>query len=48
MFTAEVVSYPEMIHIDSDKDFTPVIEKALALGGYEEDMEFTGINDGKV
>lgn len=47
VFTTEVVSYPEMIHIDSDKDFTPVIEKALALGGYEEDMEFTGINGGK-
>lgn len=47
VFTTEVVSYPEMVHIGPDKDFTPVIEKALALGGYEEDREFTGINGGK-
>lgn len=46
VFTTEVVSYPEMIHIGGDKDFTPVIEKALALGGYKEDMQFTGINGG--
>ena len=47
VFTTEVVSYPEMVHIGEDKDFTPVIEKALELGGYSEDMEFTGINGGK-
>ena len=47
VFTTEVVSYPEMVHIGEDKDFTPVIEKALELGGYQEDMEFTGINGGK-
>ena len=47
VFTTEVVSYPEMIHIGEDKDFTPVIDKALALGGYQEDREFTGINGGK-
>lgn len=47
VFTTEVVSYPGVIHIDENKDFTPVIEKALALGGYEKDMEFTGINGGK-
>ena len=35
MFTTEVVSYPEMVHIGEDKDFTPVIEKALELGGYQ-------------
>ena len=29
-----------------DKDFTPVIEKALELGGYNEDKPFTGINGG--
>nr|WP_040427883.1 hydroxylamine reductase [Acetivibrio cellulolyticus] len=46
VFTTEVVSYPEMVHIGEDKDFTPVIEKALALGGYAEDTEFTGINGG--
>lgn len=46
MFTTEVVSYPEMVHIGDDKDFTPVIEKALTLGGYPTDMHFTGINGG--
>ena len=46
VFTTEVVSYPDIVHIGEDKDFTPVIEKALALGGYKEDMEFTGINGG--
>ena len=29
VFTTEVVSYPEIIHVGDDKDFTPVIEKAL-------------------
>lgn len=46
VFTTEVVSYPEMVHIGEDKDFTPVIEKALELGGYKEDTQFTGINGG--
>ncbi|MEL7603460.1 MAG: hydroxylamine reductase [Bacillota bacterium] len=47
IFTTEVVAYPGMVHIGEDKDFTPVIEKALELGGYLEDTEFTGINGGK-
>ena len=46
VFTTEVVSYPQMVHIGEDKDFTPVIEKALELGGYAEDTQFTGINGG--
>ncbi len=46
VFTTAVVSYPEMTHIGSDKDFTPVIEKALELGGYAEDQNFTGMNGG--
>lgn len=46
VFTTEVVSYPGLVHIGEDKDFTPVIEKALELGGYSEDKEFTGINGG--
>ena len=46
VFTTEVVSYPEMVHIGEDKDFTPVIKKALELGGYKEDTAFTGINGG--
>jgi len=47
VFTTEVVSYPEMVHIGEDKDFTPVINKALELGGYEEDKVMTGINGGR-
>ena len=47
VFTTEVVSYPEMVHIGEDKDFTPVIEKALVLGGYPDEMQFTGINGGE-
>lgn len=46
VFTTEVVSYPGIAHIDEGKDFTPVIEKALELGGYSEDQAFTGINGG--
>lgn len=46
VFTTEVVSYPQMVHIGETKDFTPVIEKALELGGYEEEQLFTGINGG--
>ncbi len=47
VFTTEVVSYPELVHIGDGKDFTPVIKKALELGGYQQDTEFTGINGGK-
>ena len=46
VFTTEVVSYPEIVHIGEEKDFTPVIEKALALGGYTKDRHMTGINGG--
>ncbi len=46
VFTTEVVSFPGMTHIGDDKDFTPVIEKALALGGYPEEHRMTGINGG--
>ena len=35
-----------MVHIGDSKDFTPVIEKALELGGFREDTVFTGINGG--
>lgn len=46
VFTTEVVSYPEIVHIGEDKNFTQVIEKSLELGGYGENMLFTGINGG--
>lgn len=46
VYTTEMVAFPELVHIGPDKDFTPVIEKALALGGYAEDRPMTGINGG--
>jgi hydroxylamine reductase len=46
IFTTSVVDYPEIVHIGDDKDFTPLINKALQLGGYKEDRKMTGINGG--
>ena len=40
------MSYPDLVHIGEDKDFTPVIEKALECKGYPEDHPMTGINGG--
>ena len=47
VFTTEVVGYPGMQHIGPDKDFTPIIEKALELGGFDKDTTFPGINGGE-
>lgn len=47
VYTTEVVSFPGLIHIGDDKNFTPAIEKALELGGFRKDTVFTGINGGK-
>lgn len=44
VFTTSVVSYPGLVHIGDDKDFSPVIAKALELGGYESDTVMTGMN----
>lgn len=50
IFSTAVVGYPGMEHIPEGpggrKDFTPVINKALELGGWAEDKHFTGINGG--
>lgn len=46
VFTTEVVSFKGLVHIGEDKDFTPVIQKALELGGYAEPQLRTGINGG--
>lgn len=49
IFTTDVVGYPGMKHIPDEngkKDFAPVIAKALELGGWNEDKQFTGINGG--
>ena len=50
VYTTSVVGYEGMTHITGDehgnKDFTPLIEHALALGGYEHDRSMSGINGG--
>lgn len=50
VYTTAVVGYPGIKHIpegpEGKKDFTPVIQKALELGGWDEDRHFTGINGG--
>ena len=47
MFTTSVVSYPGIVHIDEGRDFSPVIRRALELGGYKEDTLVPGMNGGK-
>ena len=47
VFTTGEVAFPNAVHIDEQKDFSPVIEAALRLGGYSEDRQMTGINGGK-
>jgi hydroxylamine reductase len=49
VFTTAVVGYPEIKHIpevDGKKDFSPVIKKALELGGWKEDKTYPGVNGG--
>lgn len=51
IYTTAVVHYPGTVHLnaqaDGHKDFTPLIEAALALGGYSEAQERTGANGGR-
>jgi len=47
VFTTSVVSYPGIVHIDEGRDFSPVIRRALELGGYPEDTLVPGMNGGK-
>ncbi len=49
IFTTSMVGYPGLKHIHDKagkKDFSPVIMKAIELGGWKEDKQFTGINGG--
>ena len=41
IFTTGLVAFPGIRHIDEKKDFTPVIEAALAAPGFEEDGDDT-------
>lgn len=51
VYTTSVVQFPDMKHVDADanghKDFSEMIDQAIALGGYTENKEMTGINGGK-
>ena len=50
VYTTSAVSFPGVNHIDADasgyKDFTPIIDQAVKLGGFKENTRFTGINGG--
>lgn len=50
VYTTSVVGFDGLTHIDEDeqgkKDFTPLIEQSLSLGGYEQDKSMSGINGG--
>lgn len=46
VFTTGPASFPGTEHIGEDKDFSPVIDRALALGGFKEDERFYGVNGG--
>ena len=46
LFTTSIMSYPGAVHIDDNKDFSPIINKALEFGGHKELHKMTGINGG--
>jgi hydroxylamine reductase len=39
VFTTGLVGWPDLVHIGDDKDFTPVINRALELPGFAEDTD---------
>ncbi len=49
VFTTGDVAFPNTPHINAKegvKDFTALIDKAIELGGYDQDQHFTGANGG--
>lgn len=46
VFTTSIVHYPGAFYIDENKDFSPVIRKAVELSGYKTIKRNTGINGG--
>ena len=50
VYTTSVVGYEGLRHIEADaqghKDFSPIIQQALSLGGYETDRSMSGVNGG--
>ena len=47
VYTTSVVGFSGIKHVGENKDFSALIEQAVALGGYKEDQHFTGINGGE-
>lgn len=45
IFTTHMVGYEGLTHV-TNRDFSPVIERALELGGYQEEITFQGVNGG--
>ncbi len=45
-FTTSLVSFPNVRYIDNKKDFSPIIDKAIELGGYSTSQHRTGLNGG--
>ncbi len=39
VFTTGLVGWPDLVHIGADKDFTPVIKRALELPGFAADVD---------
>ena len=46
VFTTGLVGWPDVAHIGEDKDFTPVIERALELEGFTEDSDAGSVMTG--
>lgn len=50
VYTTSVVAYPDMKHVEADanghKDFSAIIDHAIKLGGYSDDVQMQGINGG--
>jgi hydroxylamine reductase len=51
VYTTSLVAFPDVKHVSADesgfKDYSDLIDHALKLGGYTEDVQMTGINGGK-
>ncbi len=45
-FTTSLVSFPNIKYINQNKDFKPLINKAIELGGYKAFQHRTGLNGG--
>lgn len=46
VFTTGLVGWPGLVHIGEDKDFSPVIERALALPGFSSDEDKGSVMSG--